>query len=83
MRTYQFESVVDEKGTIMLPDEIRKLQKHRIRLIIVDLEAENFNPVDFLNSTTDNYTNIKENEFDITETYRQREKTDERRILFD
>lgn len=83
MKTYQFESIVDEKGIIVLPNEVRKLQKHRIKLIIIDLETENFDPTDFLNSVTDNYINIGESELDMTAIYKQREKIDERRILFD
>ncbi len=75
--------MVDERGIIAVPKEVRKFHSHRIKLVIIDLEPENLTPVDFLNSVTEKYMNIGENEPDIAEIYRQREKTDERRIMFD
>ncbi len=85
MRTYQFKSMIDENGIIVLPDEIKRLKKHRIKLIVLDLDSDRecMNTVDFLHSLTDRYSDIAENDLDITEIYRQREKTDDRRIMFD
>jgi hypothetical protein len=85
MKTYQFKSIIDENGLIVLPDEIKRLKNHRIKLIVTDLDSDRecTNTIDFLNSVTDKYLNIEENELDITEIYNQREKTDDRRIMFD
>lgn len=85
MKTYQFKSIIDENGIIVLPDEIKRLKKHRIKLIVTDLDSDRecTNTIDFLNSVINKYLNIEENELDITEIYNQREKTDDRRIMFD
>ena len=83
MRTYQIESVIDEHGIIVLPDGMKNLQKHRVKLIIVDLEAGYADPVDFLGDITDKYSNINEDDLIISEIYQQRETVDARQIMFD
>ena len=37
MNTYQFESVIEDKGIIVLPEQMKPLHKHRVRLILIDL----------------------------------------------
>lgn len=83
MKTYQFESVIDENGAIVLPREIKRLQKHRVKLTIVDLEASYIDPVRMLANITDKYITINEDDLDIVETYEQREKHHDRGIVFD
>lgn len=83
MRTYQLESFINENGIIVLPDEMKKLQKHRVKLIIVDLETQHFEPTDFLDHITKKISDIKENDLNLNEIYKKRNHTDERRIVFD
>jgi len=85
MKTYQFKSVVDENGLIALPDEIKSLKRHRIKIIITDLDSDKecANTIDFLNSVTDKYSNIEETDLNITEIYNKRDKKDDRGIMFD
>ncbi len=82
MRTYQIESVINENGIIVLPDEMKKLQKHRVKLTIVDLEAGYTDPVDFLDYITDKYSNVNENDLNLSKIYNERDKVDERQIMF-
>jgi hypothetical protein len=71
MRTYQIESVISEHGIIVLPYEMKNLQKHRVKLIITDLEAEYTDPVDFLDYVTDKYSDINENDLNLSKIYRR------------
>lgn len=81
MRTYQIESFVNEEGVIVLPDEMRSLQKHRVKLIITDLEEKGFDPVEHLDRITEEYNNLDESDLDIEGIYGQREKADGREIV--
>lgn len=83
MRTYQIESFVNEEGVIVLPDEMRSLQKHRVKLIITDLEEKGFDPVEHLDRITEEYAQLDEDDLNIESIYMQREKLDEREIMFD
>ncbi len=83
MKTYHLESVVNEHGEIVLPDEMKNLRKHRVKLIIVDLEAESSEPSDFLDCITKKFSDIGETDLDIAEVYRTRENIDARRIVCD
>ena len=83
MRTYQLESVINEHGMIVLPDEMKNLQRHRVKLVIVDMEEKSFEPVDFLDYVTDKFSNIKENDLNLAKIYKKREQIDERQIVFD
>ena len=83
MKTYQFESVVNESGVIVLPDEMKNLHKHRVKLIIVDLETESSKTSDFLDKITKEFSDIRETDLDIAEVYQARGNIDERQIVFD
>ncbi len=83
MRTYQLESFVNEEGVIVLPDEMRGLQRHRVKLIILDLEEKDFDPVEHLDRITGEYAELDEDDLNIESIYTQREKADEREIMFD
>ncbi|MGR3177184.1 MAG: hypothetical protein ACUZ8E_03900 [Candidatus Anammoxibacter sp.] len=83
MKTYQFESIIEENGTIVLPKEIKKLKKHRIKLTLVDLETIQQNPVKLLHEITQKYNNIvDESELDIAEIYKRREQKNGRSSMF-
>lgn len=83
MKTYQFESIIEENGTIVLPKEMKDLHKHRVRLILVDLETLQQNPVKLLEEITREYTQIvDEPDLDITEIYNQRKQRNDRGTLF-
>ena len=83
MKTYQFESVVNESGMIALPDEMKNLHKHRVKLIIVDLETESSETSDLLDKITKEFSDISETDLDIAEVYQARGNLDERQVVFD
>jgi hypothetical protein len=83
MKTYQFESVIKENGIIILPNEISKLSNHRVKLILVDLDAFRASPPQVFSEITGQYAALDEEDLDITEIYRQREISHERGIVFD
>lgn len=83
MKTYQFESIIEEKGIIVLPEEMKALTNHRVRLTLVDLEILQQNPINLLQEITHEYTQIvDEPDLDITEIYRRREQRNDREALF-
>jgi len=82
MNTYQFESVIDENGIVILPDDVRKLKKHRVKFILIDLDSAYESPVRF-DDITKKYTAINEEDLNISEIYQQRKGKDEREITFD
>ena len=83
MRTYNLETVISNNGTIMLPNYMNNLKKHRVKLTLVDLEKPHLETVDILSKITDAYCQLNEVEFDIAEIYENREKNDSRAIVFD
>lgn len=55
MNTYQFESVVEDKGIIVLPEQMKPLRKHRVRLILIDMDTFSPEPVQQLTQVTQKY----------------------------
>jgi hypothetical protein len=84
MKTYQFESIIEQNGTIELPQEIKvQLTQHRVKLTLIDLDALRKDPVALLKKITRHYTQIvDEPDLDIAEIYRQREQRNDRETLF-
>lgn len=82
MKTYQFESIIEDNGVIVLPEDLKNLKKHRVKLIVVDLEPSE-NPLNMLNDITRKYAAISEEDLDINEIYEQREQHHDRGIVFD
>ncbi|MBF0233769.1 MAG: hypothetical protein HQK65_12140 [Desulfamplus sp.] len=72
MRTYQLESEINEQGIIVLPYEMKRLHKHRIKLTIVDLEPDNSVSADCLDSVTKKFSTIEENDLNLNEIYKKR-----------
>ena len=84
MNTYQFESVIEDKGIIVLPEQMKPLHKHRVRLILIDLDMFSPNPVQQLTQITRKYLAITdEAELPIQDIYTQREQSYERAFMFD
>jgi hypothetical protein len=83
MKTYNLETFVSNKGTIMLPNHMKNLNKHRVMLTLVDLEKPDLETVNILSQITEAYCQINEVDFDIAEIYENREKNDSRAIVFD
>lgn len=83
MKTYKFESVIQDGGVIRLPNYMRKLKKHRVKLTIVDLETVSDSPIDLLADITQKYANVNETDLDIPEIYAHREKQHDRGLVFD
>ena len=83
MKTYQFESVVDETGIIVLPKNMRKLLKHRVKLTVVDMEPLSGSPVRLLSGITKKYAAVDEADLDISGIYEMREQSHDRGIVFD
>lgn len=74
MKTYQFESVVDENGVIVLPKNMRKLLKHRVKLTVVDMEPMSGSPVRLLSGITQKYAAVDEEDLDVAGIYEMRER---------
>ena len=66
----------------MLPEDLGNLKKHRVKLIVVDLELSD-NPLNMLNDITQKYAAVSEKDLDITEIYEHREQHHDRGIVFD
>ncbi len=82
MKTYQFESIVDENGIIVLPPEMKVLSKHRVHLTLVDLETPRQNSVKLLEDITRAYAQIvDESDLDIAEIYERRGRRNDREAL--
>jgi hypothetical protein len=82
MKTYQFESIIEDNGVIALPEDLKNLKKHRVKLIVVDLEPSD-NPLNMLDKITQKYAAVSEEDLDITGIYEQREQHHDRGIVFD
>jgi len=83
MNSYQFESIIEENGVIVLPEDLRKLKKHRVKLIVVDLEPSYDSPLERLADITKKYATVNEEDLDIPEIYERREQRHDRGIVFD
>ncbi len=83
MKTYQFESVVEENGVIVLPQAMKNLEKHRVKLTVVDLEPSPVNPCKLLTEITERYIAAEEEDLDIEKIYAQRNRNNDRGILLD
>jgi hypothetical protein len=83
MKTYQFESVIQENGVIILPEHLKRLYNHKVKLIVFYLEILSDSPLNILKEITDRYGEIDEADLDIRAIYKQREEADDREIVFD
>ena len=84
MNTYQFESVIEDNGIIVLPEQMKPLHKHRVRLILIDLDTFPPDPVQQLTQITQKYLAITdEADLPISDIYTQREQSHERTFVFD
>jgi len=83
MKTYQLESTIGDDGVIVLPKYMKGLKRHRVKLIVVDLEPPFDSPVNLLADITQRYAAAAEEDLDIAEIYEQREQEHGREIVFD
>ncbi len=84
VKTYQFDSTIQEDGVIMLPKSLYSLRKHHVRFIVIDLEPHQDDPVAWLEKITQEYAAITDEEgLSLDEIYAQREQSHERTFLFD
>lgn len=83
MRTYQLESIIQDNGCIFLPEYMKNLKAHHVKLTLVDMEPVSDNPENFLADITRRYAAIDEKDLDIAEIYEQREEHHDRGIMFD
>jgi len=60
MKTYQFESVIPENGSIPLPATMKNLTHHRVKFIVIDLEPRQHDPVAQLDEITRRYSYLDE-----------------------
>ena len=84
MQQYEFESMIENNGTIVLPQELTtRLKSHRVKLTLIDLDSLQNDPVKLLDEITQHYTHIvDEPDLDILEIYQQREQQYDRATLF-
>ncbi len=79
-QAYHLESVVNDDGAIYLP---RHLQKHRVKLVVYDLDTIRQDPVAYFTRIVQNYSAlVDEPDLDIDEMYREREQSHEQRPMF-
>ena len=72
---YHLESIVNDDGTVHLP---KSLQKHKVKLVVYDLEQIRQNPLEYFKTIAQNYSAITdEPDLDIDEIYREREQIHE------
>lgn len=83
MKTYQFESIIQPNGSIILPRHMNRLKTHRVKLTLVDLESTCDNPANVLAEIIKRYATIDESDLDIAKIYTQREEHHVREIVFD
>jgi hypothetical protein len=83
MKTYKFESVIEENGVIILPQFMKNLKRHRVKLTVVDLEPIGESPLNVLADITRKYAAVNEQDLDIVGIYEQREQHHDRGIVFD
>ncbi|GAK59221.1 hypothetical protein U27_06198 [Candidatus Vecturithrix granuli] len=84
IKTYQFDSTIREDGVIVLPKSMFPLQHHRVKVIVIDWQPSQDDPVAWLNEITQKYTAIMdEADLLLDEIYTQRERNHERSFVFD
>lgn len=83
VKNYQLESIIEDDGAIILPENMKNLIMHRVKLTLVDLEPDNDSPVNLLADITQKYTSVNEEDLDIASIYEQREQHHDRGIVFD
>lgn len=83
MKTYQFESVIQDNGSIPLPSAMRNLKHHRVKLILIDLDQRQQNPVERLVDITQRYNTLDEADIDIADLYIHRTQHHDRELVFD
>lgn len=86
MEAYKFQTTVTEDGKIILPREMKNLCAHEVEIILLDLQDKSklhFNPVEILSSITNEYNQIEEEDINISEIYKSREKRNGREFIFD
>jgi len=68
----------------MLPKHLYPLRKHHVRLIVIDLEPPQEDPVAWLDNLTQKYAEINDEEdLSVEDIYAQREQSHERTFVFD
>ncbi len=85
MKTYQFESIIEESGVITLPKHMKELKNHRVKLTMTDLEPiQDDDLLKRFKEITRKYAAIDdEPDLDIDEIYKQRGPIDDRGLVFD
>jgi hypothetical protein len=78
MNTYQFESLIEKDGTIRLPEDLNRLRNHRVKMLVIDLEAVHDNPSKRLEDITHRFARLQEEDLDMDKIYQQREIQHER-----
>ena len=80
MEAYQVESFVNEDGTIHLPAQFKK---HRVKLVVYDLDAIRNDPVEYFKHIVNNYCDIHdERDLDFDGFYRECEHSHVQRPVF-
>jgi len=83
MKTYHFESIIQDNGCIVLPVYMENLKAHRVKLTVEDMDTNPGNPLNILADITRRYSSITEVDLDIDAIYRLREENYDRGIVFD
>ncbi len=72
MKSYELESIVQENGSLVLPNDMKNLRNHRVKKIVIDIDAPYENPTHQLEESTNRYSLLQEADLDIDTIYQQR-----------
>jgi hypothetical protein len=81
MQTYRLETAINEQGIIVLPAQFKKLYRHKVRLVVTDLEPK-YQPVEFFSQLTKRYAALTEPDLDVAQIYQARTTQNERENMF-
>ena len=82
MKTYQFDTMIKGNGTILLPEAMKTLYHHRVKLIVIDLEPLQPDPVSLFSSITQRYSMLQEPDINIADIYEHRTHQHDRGLVF-
>ena len=72
IKTYHFETVINQNGTITLPPHLKDLNPHRVMLTLIDLKEPHSEATQILSQITEAYCQTDELDLDIAEIYENR-----------
>jgi hypothetical protein len=69
MQTYRLETAISEQGVIVLPAQFKGLYRHKVSLVVTDLEP-NCQAVELFSQLTNKYAALTDQDLDVAQIYR-------------